>query len=263
MDKIMFRNTLVILTGFIGTAFGQDPLAAIQQKLVSEYALTQPTADYTDIVTAGAVLTLKKGTIVMPPASNGDVCRNTYKNGQIKSSVLCRPIGWPVTTNSTNRRFVPGEKVWVIKIDVRDEGILFDLLSDPFSDVRYKAALKFPFPKGSIPSVDEAEKLVAEVFSARPPDNANNQSQQQSGPAQGPPAAPAQPTPAPAPPPPIAPPPPPADQPPATVTLGMTPDQVTANLGQPQKQVKLGTKLIYVYKDMKVTFVNNKVTDVQ
>ena len=33
--------------------------------------------------------------------------------------------------------------------------------------------------------------------------------------------------------------------------------------GQPEKTVNLGSKQIYVYKDLKVTFVNGKVSDVQ
>ncbi len=51
--------------------------------------------------------------------------------------------------------------------------------------------------------------------------------------------------------------------PPATVEIGQTPDQVTAILGQPEKILNLGTKQIYVYKDLKVTFVKGKVTDAQ
>jgi len=69
-----------------------------------------------------------------------------------------------------------------------------------------------------------------------------------------------------APPPPIAPPPPPADEPiapPPTISLGQTKDQVQASFGQPVRVVKLGTKEIEYFKDMKVTFVNGKVTDVQ
>ena len=58
-----------------------------------------------------------------------------------------------------------------------------------------------------------------------------------------------------------APPQPPA--PPASIQLGQTVDQVTASFGPPEKIVNLGTKQIYVYKDLKVTFVNGKVTDVQ
>jgi hypothetical protein len=38
---------------------------------------------------------------------------------------------------------------------------------------------------------------------------------------------------------------------------------VKAALGNPDKIVNLGTKLIYVYKDIKVTFLNGKVSDVQ
>ena len=43
----------------------------------------------------------------------------------------------------------------------------------------------------------------------------------------------------------------------------MTPDQVTQSLGKPNKIVNLGTKQLYIYTDMKITFVNGKVTDVQ
>jgi hypothetical protein len=50
---------------------------------------------------------------------------------------------------------------------------------------------------------------------------------------------------------------------PQTIQLGQTPDQVRAALGQPDKVVNLGTKQIYVYKDLKITFVSAKVSDVQ
>jgi hypothetical protein len=40
-------------------------------------------------------------------------------------------------------------------------------------------------------------------------------------------------------------------------------DQVTANFGQPTRIAKLGAKVIYYYSDMKVTFVDGQVSDVQ
>jgi hypothetical protein len=61
----------------------------------------------------------------------------------------------------------------------------------------------------------------------------------------------------------IAPPPPPADAPPPTISLGQAMDQVTAGFGQPQRVAKLGIKTIFYYKDMKVTFTNGKVTNVE
>jgi outer membrane protein assembly factor BamE (lipoprotein component of BamABCDE complex) len=45
--------------------------------------------------------------------------------------------------------------------------------------------------------------------------------------------------------------------------LGQTKDQVTAGFGQPTRVAKLGVKEIYYYKDMKVTFTNGKVTNVE
>jgi hypothetical protein len=43
----------------------------------------------------------------------------------------------------------------------------------------------------------------------------------------------------------------------------MTPDQVEAVLGKPEKKVNLGVKQLYVYEDMKVTFLNGQVSDVE
>ena len=65
-----------------------------------------------------------------------------------------------------------------------------------------------------------------------------------------------------------APPPPPAAPaaaagPPPTIALGQTIDQVTVSMGQPTRIMDLGTKKIYVYKDMKVTFKAGKVSDVE
>ncbi|MGB0063731.1 MAG: hypothetical protein WBP85_04730 [Terracidiphilus sp.] len=50
---------------------------------------------------------------------------------------------------------------------------------------------------------------------------------------------------------------------PATVALGQTPDQVQGALGAPARVANLGSKVIYYYNGMKVTFMNGKVSDVQ
>ena len=51
--------------------------------------------------------------------------------------------------------------------------------------------------------------------------------------------------------------------PPPTIGLGQSTDQVVAAIGQPTRIVDLGAKKIYTYPDMKVTFMNGKVSDVQ
>jgi hypothetical protein len=49
-----------------------------------------------------------------------------------------------------------------------------------------------------------------------------------------------------------------------TLRLGMTPSEVEqAQGGKPQKVIDLGSKKTYIYPDMKVIFVDGKVTDIQ
>ena len=48
-----------------------------------------------------------------------------------------------------------------------------------------------------------------------------------------------------------------------SINLGMTFSQVVNALGQPRNTVDLGIKKIYVYKDLKVIFMNGRVSDVQ
>jgi hypothetical protein len=50
---------------------------------------------------------------------------------------------------------------------------------------------------------------------------------------------------------------------PQSIEKGQTTDEVVAAIGQPDKKINLGAKQIYVYKDIKVTFMNGKVSDVQ
>ena len=49
----------------------------------------------------------------------------------------------------------------------------------------------------------------------------------------------------------------------ATVSLGMSIAEVESALGKPKSRVDLGAKKIHVYQDLKVTFLNGRVSDVQ
>ena len=50
---------------------------------------------------------------------------------------------------------------------------------------------------------------------------------------------------------------------PATIALGQSMHEVTASLGAPLTVIDLGSKKIYKYKDMKITFKDGKVSDVE
>ncbi len=54
-----------------------------------------------------------------------------------------------------------------------------------------------------------------------------------------------------------------AQEPAPTVKLGQTAAEVQQILGKPERIMDLGTKKIFVYKDMKVVFLDGKVSDVQ
>jgi hypothetical protein len=298
MSKLkLFVSIFAILGVAVVSAYGQDQ-AALQKKLVGEFALTQPTADNTDIVTAGAILVLQKSDLVLGPTSASSLYTNVYKDGRIQANSFAQAKktlgkigrfgsfipgvgGAAASTAGTAdshsgdapRTYVKGEKMWVTKIDVKMEDkqpvVNFELFTDAVNDVRYKGSLKFPYPKNA--SEDQVDKLIAEVFTVQPQEDAKDQKQAPAeqpaaapAPAAAAPAAPAQQAAAPLPD--IPPPPPPADQPaapPATISIGQTPDQVIAALGQPQKIVKLAKKETYYYKDLKVIFTAGKVSDVQ
>jgi len=238
------------LAGIAPALRAQDPHAEIQKRLAAEFKRTKMTADRSDIATAGSVLDLHKDGLVMASTEAVAPPTNTYKNGAISFGFGAN-MAWGIalsaanqqTTSIAQRKFVTGEKFWVTEYIVKPDGVVFQFYGDPYNDVRYYGQLKFPFAKNVMPPADDVIKTIEEVITA--------EADTQEAPAadSAPPAAPA-----------------PAAQPsapPKTIALGQTTDQVVAILGQPQKIVNLGAKLMYFYPDMKVIFTNGKVTDVQ
>src|ERR1700689_4864108 len=188
MRTIAISNgVLAVLVAIVATpsaarAEDQNSKAAIQKKLETEYQVTKTTDDKSDIVTAGSVLVLHKDKVLMVAAtSTANPCMNTYKDGKIVATKACgvgeklrRLPGFARIPGGgsapATRNFVSGEKFWVTKIDVRDNGIIFDFFTDAEQGVRYKAALTIPF--GALtPTPDEALKAVAEVITVAPPDD--------------------------------------------------------------------------------------------
>ncbi len=272
----------------------------LEEQLQSEYMITTPTADNTDIVTQGSVLVLQKKGFSAGAASSKVLTLNTYKDGQIHAGAATAvrrfgglpgigyipgvgtAAGTAAGAAGGSRDFVNGEKLYVtqITVDRGKDGIVFDLISDSYGDSgRFKGQLRFQFPKGAVKSADlaAADAMISQVFKIQPADaNANAQQPADNAQPPGPPAGPPAGTPgvaaappaqvADAPPAPIPPPPPPVDEPPAppkSIDLGQTKDQVIAAFGQPQRTAKVGAKEIFFYKDLKVTFTGGKVSDVQ
>lgn len=156
----------VVLLGILSVASAD----ALEEKLEKEYPLTTVNAEG-EVVTQGAVLVLKKSGLT---AGATKACTNDYVNGQIKlggsllSKAACLKVGGEGVGGAT-RAFVKGEKVSVSKIEMVKDAVAFSLISDPVSDVRYKAELKFPIQKGAAPDLAQVDQMITQVFSIAPP----------------------------------------------------------------------------------------------
>jgi hypothetical protein len=266
----------------------QGTKSTTQQELESRYTLTKTTADKTDIVTAGAVLVLKKDNLMMVPANSAKLFQNIYKDGKLTQNTAGKVqkatstaggiihripgIGGSVPVPdavSATRTFVAGEKMWVTGMVVKDDGAVFELFTDAYGDVRYKASLTFPFAKGSVPLADQIERSIDEVFKIQPADESSATTPQQM-PAGG--LRPASQNTV-------------VDQPPSsqpavgnqfpdlvlpappsatpTISMGQTTEQVVSILGTPDKIDIQGDMKIYTYKALTVTFVSNKLAAAQ
>ena len=266
----------ILLIGLVVLGVLAAPMARTQnpappsllEQLQAQYKLTKTAfnSGQLTVTEPGTVLVIQlagiqgvpPGSLAMAPAIYKDgVLHPPGKKSDFGASIL-RGISKPGSQESgvSDARPLPaGEKVYVSKLDVnlKKDSIGFRIIecdscngvSQPSS---YQGQVVFQFAKGSLAnaSVPDVEDTIAKVF-AVDPGTAETPAAQPAGQPEQPAAAQQA----------------PEQPPPAQIQLGQTIDQVVAALGQPQKIVDLGAKKIYVYKDLKVTFVNGKVSDVQ
>src|SRR3984957_3934675 len=251
----------------------------LQEQLAAQYKLVKMGSDTSgySVVDAGTLLEIKKGGILGVPYGDNNVPNCKYENGTVKgpSSMALmgrKSIMGKFGKEQTTHLFALGDKVYPTKIDVnvaKDQvtmGIVAcDTCNKTDPPTYNKAVVVFEFPKGSLAnaSAGSVEDTIGQLLAISTDSGGGNDQQQgqagqQGGGDQGgqQPAAQDQQQAAPA-----------AAAAPAAeaarIEKGMTPDQVEAALGKPDKKVNLGSKQLYIYKDMKVTFVNGKVSDVQ
>jgi hypothetical protein len=254
MRRFSAPGLVSLLLVLASASFAQSgDLAAIQQKLNSQFKVTTTTADHTDIVTAGDVVVLHKAGLIMFGVTDVTVpAGNSYRNGRLGQGLKTVLIS--ANPNNLTRTFAAEEKCWVTGIRVEKDGVRFSLYSDPYSNGRFYADLKILFPeKKAVPPVDSFLKTISEVLTVMPPDDQDGQQQAPPPPARSSrnggrdfslaPAPPAPPT--------------------ATISLGQTMNEVTVAFGDPLRKASVGTKDIFIYKDMKVTFLDGKVTNVE
>jgi hypothetical protein len=255
----------------------QDQLAA-QYKLVK---MGSDTGGYS-VVEAGTLLEVKKGGILGVPYSDKTILTTKYEGGEVHgpsaaaTEVRKRLFGHFSQTQSegqTTHLFQVGDKMYPTRIEVnlqKDTVVMGIVACDTCNKTDpptyNKAQVAFEFPKGSLAkaSAGDVEDTIGQLLAisddSQQQDQGGGQGDQGAQGGQDQPAAqpdqgaaqPAAPEPAPAP-----------QAEPETIAKGQTTDQVQNSLGKPDKIVNLGAKQIWVYKDLKVTFLNGKVSDVE
>jgi len=271
-DNVMPGIVLLAATVFPFSLAGAQAVS-LQEQLAAQYKLVKMGSDTSgySVVDAGTLLAIQKGGVLGVPYGDQNVPATRYEGGTIHGpSGLAlmgrKSIMGKFGKEQTTHLFAVGDKVYPMKIDVnlaKDSVTLGIVACDTCNKTDpptyNKALVVFQFPKGSLAnaSAGQVEDTIGQVLSISSDDAQQGQGGQQQGGDQGgqqpqqaaDQAQPQQ-----------------AEQPqaePQSIEKGMTTDQVEAAMGKPEKKVTLGTKQIYVYKDLKVTFLNGKVSDVQ
>ena len=229
--------------------------ANIERGLQSNYMPTKlaGVGDRLRFTQLGTVLVIQVDGMAASPVTEF-AYGNTYKDGRIKRSLA----GALIHQAENVRDLRAGDRVYLLKTEVKDTGVVFNVQTCDSCDgspadlaqMPYRAALTFQYPKGYWNNTGYAQiqQAIGEVFAFAGSPNAGTQPNPEPVAPSG--AQVAQQAPAP-------------QQEPVKIGLGQTADQVVAGLGQPDKVVDLGSKKIYVYKDLKITFVDGRVSDVQ
>jgi hypothetical protein len=250
--QLVFAAAAIMIVLASGIASAQAPIS-LQDQLSAQYKTVKVGPDGEIAGDPGTLLEIQSSGLIGVPFQALALCPAKFKDNVLHLSVgFCAGMMQNVAGH-----FAKGAKVYPLKLDVNvgKEKISFQVVgckacnhaNVPFP---HKAEVVFEFDKGYLEkaSASQVEDVIGQVFTITTADEQQAQSdadaqQQPSG--ESVPAEPA------------------AQQTePQTIQLGMTTDQVQAALGKPEKIFNVGAKQIYTYKDVKITFQDGKVSDV-
>ena len=283
-----FNDLIPVIVLLAATIFPLSLASAqavsLQEQLAAQYKLAKMGSDTSgySVEEAGTLLAVKKGGILGVPYSDKTILTTKYEGGTVHTpnalmvqgrKALFGHFSQTQSEGQTTHLFAVGDKIYPTKLEVnaaKDDVVLSIVACDTCNKTDpptyNKAQVVFQFPAGALAkaSAGQVEDVIGQLLAVsddaqqdgndQQGDNQGNNNDQQGnnqqaagdqgggGQAQAQQAPPA---------------------PPEQIEKGQTPDQVIAAIGQPDKKINLGTKQIYVYKDIKVTFLNGKVSDVQ
>jgi uncharacterized membrane protein YgcG len=275
-SSIPVAAAVIVTMVLASMARAQAP--TLQEQLIAQYKLVKMGSDTSgySVVDKGTLLEIKKGGILGVPYGDNNVPACHYENGTVKGPSGVAMLGRKSIMSKfgkeqTTHLFASGDKVYPMKVDVnvaKDTVTLGIVACDTCNKTDpptyNKAQVVFQFPKGSLANANagSVEDTIGQLLAVT--DESQDQAQggqdqgqqgdqggggQGGGQGGGGQAGGGQ-----------------QEQQqaePAEIKLGMTMGEVETALGKPDRKANLGTKQIYYYKDMKVTFKDGKVSDVQ
>ena len=197
MRTVAYLTAAAVLAATAPWAYGQggDPNGSLQQRLSSQLALTQVARDRSGVVNSGTLLILQKDNLLMYFSACPSSPVNTYANGKLSQGFghnLLRDLGGTMrmagnatTADCPQRRFVRGTKLWVTKIEVQKDAVVFRLYATPDNDMPYYGDLKLPFEKGPVPPPGRVLATIAEVLTVQPAGNPATSAQLTQAPGDG------------------------------------------------------------------------------
>ena len=241
---------------FLAASLSEGQMVSLQEQLGAQYKLAKMGSDSGGfgVVDPGTLLTIQKGGVLSVPWKALALCPAKYQDNTFHPSVgFCAGM-----LKDVSRYLQVGQKVYPVKMEVNVNKakvsltvVSCDSCNGVNPSTSMKAEVVFQFAKGYLEKagVGDVEDAIGKVFLIAEDNQQNENQQNQGGPGQ---QSTQQQEPQPQ-----------QQSEPATIQLGMTTDQVQSTLGKPEKIFNVGPKQIYVYKDVKVTFQNGKVADVQ
>ena len=229
----MLRLGLISLLGAASIATAAEWKDVLKENVESTYKLSKIGLDRIRVTQPGTLFVIQADGIAGDLATDATFTQNIVEDGQVRSPKGAVAF---LQNKRTDHMFKAGDKVYFWKTSVGNDNLsLFFLSYDTFSvnekggrssQMRYKILLDFKFPKDSLSTADWSMVKQAIQRVVTPEDEIK--------------AAPAK-----------------------TVSLGQTTVEVEAAFGKPEKVINLGSKVTYIYKDVRVVFVDGKVSDVQ
>lgn len=230
LTPLAFLAIVLLLSTSTESTAAKEERKELKESLRQTYTLTKTSIDELRVTSPGTILVIQQDGIAGNPSSEVMNTKTVVENGEIRQA---RGAFAALTAKESTRIFHAGERVYMTHIYIGADNVMFDISSVDTHDVnikgstkqvRYNGTVMFRFPP------DQFQGMTAEDIKVAVDPFLRIQEE--------------------------------ADQP-QTIEIGQSIEQIEAILGKPERIVKAGSKTIYIYPDLKITFMDGAVAEVE